>query len=120
MEVVLVLLGVAYFAALPVAWIRARRQAREFAQANASLNEELAAARSTLASEKMWRLVTDVLDVQIAASPNVEEMTAMNGRHLSTEEAGGDAAKMRVIRPRFGKPLESTPHWSLNQFRDRR
>jgi hypothetical protein len=108
MEVVLVLLGVAYVAALPLAWIKATRRARELARANTRLNEELAATRSALASEKMWRLVTDVLDVQVAASPNVEETTAVNRRHLSTEEAVGAAARMKVIRPRFGKPLEST------------
>jgi hypothetical protein len=71
MEAILFRLGIAVrVAALPPAWIKVTRRARDLARSNASLHEELTETRAALTSEKMWRLVTNVRDAQIAAPLN--------------------------------------------------
>ena len=121
MGAILFWLGIAvYVAAFPFAWIRVMRRARGLAQSNASLSEELAETHAALASEKMWRLATNILDEQIVASSNEGEPAAANRRLLSSEDTRPDSAEAKIIRPHFGRPAESRQPRSLNQFRENR
>jgi hypothetical protein len=111
---------VVYVAVFPFVWIRVTRRARGLAQSNASLIEELSKTHAALASEKIWRLATNVLDEQIAASPNDGERAAANRRLLSSEDTGADNAEAKIIRPRFGKHTESRQSRSVTQVRESR